>query len=318
MQYVNVESCNFLRLTVEMHPCEMAQVDLIRFLLDLITVNAGVSSYIGSLSILIPLQYGAISMWPAKLLFAVLCLMTVCGFGEEPTKADAPTKPHVVMLVAESEYETKESLDRFAKQQQKLYRTTIVSEDPSDRNRLIGLETLRSADLLLVSVRRRTLPQDQLALVRKFIAAGKPVIGIRTASHAFSLRNKKPPEGRVDWPDFDQAVFGGNYTNHHGNDLTVVLKMVEAEGRQQLLHGIDGSRSYPSSGSLYRVSPLVTGTVVLMTGQVEGHPPEPVAWTFQRADGGKSFYTSLGHVDDFKGEVLPGVLTNAIAWGLQE
>ncbi len=257
-------------------------------------------------------------MLSAKLFFVALCLMPLCGLGEEPNPVDGSKKPHVVMLIAEREYGTKESLSRFADQQKKLYRTTIVSEDPSDRNRMIGLEALGSADLLLVSVRRRTLPQNQLKLIRKFIAGGKPVIGIRTASHAFSLRNKKPPEGRADWPDFDQVVFGGNYTNHYGNDLSVGLKMVDTEGRHQLLHGIDRSRHYSSSGSLYRVSPLVTGTMVVMTGEVEGHSPEPVAWTFQRADGGKSFYTSLGHVNDFKGDVLPVFLANAITWGLKK
>jgi len=302
----------------EIGSLQLVQVDLIRRLLELMTVSDGVSDYDGGLSVPMPFLNGARSMLPAKLLFVALCLMPLCGFGEEPNLIDVSKKPHVVMLVAEGEYETKESLSRFAEQQQKLYRTTIVSEDPGDRNRMIGLETLGSADLLLVSVRRRTLPQNQLALIRKFIAGGKPVIGIRTASHAFSLRNKKPPEGRADWPDFDQTVFGGNYTNHYGNDLSVVLKMVVTEGHRQLIHGIDGSRHYPSSGSLYRVSPLVTGTTVVMTGQVEGHPPEPVAWTFQRADGGKSFYTSLGHTDDFKGDVLPVMLANAIAWGFKE
>ena len=53
---------------------------------------------------------------------------------------------------------------------------------------------------------------------------------------------------------------------------------------------------------------------VLLEGVVEGHAPEPVAWTFRRADGGKSFYTSLGHVNDFHGPILPPLLLNAIEW----
>ena len=73
-----------------------------------------------------------------------------------------------------------------------------------------------------------------------------------------------------------------------------------------------------SSGSLYRVSPLVEGTKVLLSGRVEGKPAEPVAWTYRRADGGKSFYTSLGHVDDFAGDELPQLLVKAIQWGLDE
>ena len=61
-----------------------------------------------------------------------------------------------------------------------------------------------------------------------------------------------------------------------------------------------------------------TCAVVVLEGVVEGHAPEPVAWTFRRAEGGKSFYTSLGHVDDFRGPVLPPLLLNAIEWCLHD
>ena len=58
--------------------------------------------------------------------------------------------------------------------------------------------------------------------------------------------------------------------------------------------------------------------LLVLEGVVEGHAPEPVAWTFLRTDGGKSFYTSLGHVDDFRGPVLPRLLLNAIEWCLHD
>ena len=171
---------------------------------------------------------------------------------------------------------------------------------------------------MLVSVRRRTLPKDQLALIRKFVLQGKPVIGIRTASHAFSLRKQKPPSDRADWPDFDQRVFGGNYTNHHGNNLQVKLSFAAAESNDLLLKGIDVKQKYSSSSSLYRVSPLMDGAKIVMLGQVEGHPTEPIAWTYRRADGGKSFYTSLGNAEDFRGVVLPVILENALVWALSQ
>ncbi|MGB1706637.1 MAG: hypothetical protein ACPHF4_02300, partial [Rubripirellula sp.] len=75
---------------------------------------------------------------------------------------------------------------------------------------------------------------------------------------------------------------------------------------------------HTSSSSLYRVSPLKKGANVLIRGQVKGHSAEPIAWTFRRADGGKSFYTSLGNTEDFHSEVLPGLLANALHWGLGE
>jgi type 1 glutamine amidotransferase len=67
-----------------------------------------------------------------------------------------------------------------------------------------------------------------------------------------------------------------------------------------------------SKGSLYQVSPLKSGTHVLWNGKVEGQAEEPVAWTFVRADGGSSFYTSLGHPTDFDEPAFCLLLANAI------
>lgn len=248
----------------------------------------------------------------------VLILVTQHGKAEESPSTKLSNRPHVVMLIAEREYETQQSLKRFSEDREKAYRFMVVAADPKDRNRLVGLDNLRDADLMLVSVRRRTLPTEQLAVIRDFISQGKPVIGIRTASHAFSLRNKKPPEGRTDWQDFDQVVFGGNYTNHHGNDLQVKISLADTGSKHPIVKGIDGNKQYFSSASLYRVSPLMQGAKVLMRGQVKGHPAEPIAWTYRRADGGKSFYTSLGNTEDFQGLLLPALLENALVWGLRK
>jgi hypothetical protein len=51
-----------------------------------------------------------------------------------------------------------------------------------------------------------------------------------------------------------------------------------------------------------------------MTGKVHAKDAEPVSWTFTRKDGGKSFYTSLGHKDDFANPVFTTMLTNAVYW----
>lgn len=234
-----------------------------------------------------------------------------------PLHAD---QPHVVMLIAEQEYETNASLPAFASHWLSEYQTTFVFEDPQDRNRLVGIEAVKDADVLLVSVRRRALPPEQLDLVRSYVEAGKPVIGIRTASHAFSLRNDDPPPGRVVWREFDRQVFGGNYTNHYGNALRATIRLADdiPADLTHLVRRIPAGKTFDAGGSLYRVSPLADGSRVLIRGEVEGESSEPVAWTFQRADGGKSFYTSLGHVDDFKGPVLPPLLANAIEWSLAQ
>ena len=239
--------------------------------------------------------------------FAVLILLSVI-----PSAVFA-AKPHLVMLIAEREYLTEQTLPAFASEHlADDYRVTFVFAAPEDRNRLVGVEAVASADILLVSVRRRTLPVDQLKRIREYVEAGKPVIGIRTANHAFSINGKPVPEGRAVWDEWDQRVFGGNYRGHHGNRLKTTVTFAAGD-HPPLLRDLH-TKPFAAGGSLYRVSPLADGASIILRGRVEGHSPEPVAWSFVRSDGGRSFYTSLGHVDDFRGEVLPRLLVNALAW----
>ena len=64
--------------------------------------------------------------------------------------------------------------------------------------------------------------------------------------------------------------------------------------------GLRESHAFVSGGSLYINTPKRPGQKVLLMGGAEGiERKEPVAWTFNRKDGGKTFYTSLGHVGDF-------------------
>ncbi|NJO12770.1 MAG: tetratricopeptide repeat protein, partial [Gammaproteobacteria bacterium] len=53
-------------------------------------------------------------------------------------------------------------------------RSTFVHGKESDGNDLPGLEALKTADLLFLSVRRRALPSGQLALVRECLARNQP------------------------------------------------------------------------------------------------------------------------------------------------
>jgi hypothetical protein len=159
------------------------------------------------------------------------------------------------------------------------------------------------------------LRQADLDHIRRFVATGKPVLGIRTASHAFSLRSGEAPEGVQQWPEFDAEVFGGNYHNHHGNQLRCTVTGADSVPSQlQHLTAPFGGKPFHSGGSLYRTSPLASGTELLLVGSVQGHPSEPAAWTFTRADGGKSLYTSLGHVDDFAQAEFQKFLAAAVDW----
>jgi nicotinamidase-related amidase/type 1 glutamine amidotransferase len=224
-------------------------------------------------------------------------------------------RPHLVMVIGEREYETSATLPDFAsKYLGQAFRVSYVYASEDDPNLFPGLEVLDTADVALISVRRRTLASEQLEIVRRFVAAGKPVLGIRTASHAFSLNKKAAPKGAAEWPEFDAEVFGGNYNGHYGNSLESTVSTAKNIKDDAAFRGIAATAPFHQGGSLYRTAPLADGAKVLLSGTVEGKDAEPVAWTFKRKDGGKSFYTSLGHKGDFNNPVFVHLLVNSLRW----
>src|SRR5204862_2546528 len=110
-----------------------------------------------------------------------LLLITVILVGLGLRTANAERAPHIVVMIGEDEYHTWETLPDFAKRElePRGYRVTTIQQDKADKNNFPGLvEALQSADLLFISVRRRTPPLDQLNAVRNYLAAGKPLVGI--------------------------------------------------------------------------------------------------------------------------------------------
>ncbi|MFN7289576.1 MAG: ThuA domain-containing protein [Pirellula sp.] len=234
--------------------------------------------------------------------------------GGKPFRFQSDTRPLLVMLLAEDEYETQQTLPKFASDfLGHSFRIAVVYSDEENPNELPGLDVLNEADVALVSVRRRPLAKAQLDIVRRFVDSGKPVVGIRTASHAFSLRTQTIPDGLAAWPEFDAHVLGGNYNGHHANEKLPTITTRSEQAAHKILQGI-GASSFTSGGSLYRTSPLAANTTVLMTGAIDGKPAEPTAWTFQRSNGGRSFYTSLGHKDDFQIPAFQRLLFNGLVW----
>lgn len=234
--------------------------------------------------------------------------------GGKPFRFKKDKRPHVAIIMAEDEYELKKTLPVFAREHLgKSFRYSFVHSSAKDRNDIPGLEVLSDADVAIFGVRRRVLPATQMKFVKDFEKAGKPIIGLRTSSHAFSLRKGQPPEGYADWPSFDADVFGGNYHGHHGNSLVSTVKINQPE--HVLITAIN-SKPFQQGGSLYKTSPLKDGTTVLMTGTLEGQPEEPVTWIFKRKNGGKSFYSSLGHKDDFTNPKFVQLLLNAVHWAV--
>ena len=249
---------------------------------------------------------------PLFLFLVSLLLGSATAFYADP-------RPKLVMLIAEHEYETIKSLPEFATQQlAKDFRVTIVSGSLAEgRNDFDGIESVADADVLLVSVRRRTPPKAQLEVIRRHVAAGKPVVGIRTASHAFALRRGQTvPPGGADWPEFDAEVIGGNYTNHHGAGPAASIALAPgAKADHPILRGV--TLPFATASSLYKNTPLRDGAQPLLTGTIPNQAPEPVAWTFTRKDGGRTFYTSLGSPADFKDAAFTQLLRNGLLWAVK-
>jgi nicotinamidase-related amidase len=228
-------------------------------------------------------------------------------------------RPRVVIVMAEPEYSTDQTLPKFAAEELgKDFRVSMVFGSQTDPADLPGLEAIADADALLISVRRRPLKPAQMKLLREYVAAGKPVLGIRTASHAFSLHGAKPPAGLETWESWDADVFGGHYTGHHANGVNYTVRVVGEASFNPILMSLETTdpkanvASLVGHGSLYKVRPLAGPTWWLLVGHIPGQPEEPVAWMNHRVDKGDSFYTSLGHPDDFAEPAFRKLLVAAL------
>lgn len=248
----------------------------------------------------------------------LLCPVLFVGLFTTPSFA-ADTRKKLVMVISEPEYDTAKSLPEFAAAHlAKDFRiVTISGPTGGDDNALAPINEIADADVVLISVRRRTPPQAQLDAIRKYIASGKPVVGIRTASHAFALgKGQVLPPGHAGWATWDADVIGGNYANHHGRGPAVeVMLAPHASANHPILRGV--RLPFTSSSSLYRNTPLRSGAVALISGTIPNQPTEPLAWTFARADGGRTFYTSLGSPEDFKNPSFTQLLRNGLIWAAE-
>lgn len=242
----------------------------------------------------------------------------ILGDGVE-YKFPGDSRKHIAIVMAEREYDTDETLPEFAIEELgKDFKISLVYGEPEGdaRNTLPGIDILADADVILVSVRRRNLPKPQLDLFRRHVAAGKPLVGIRTASHAFHQNKGGAPEGLDEWPDFDSTVLGGSYHGHHSGKLTSFAQIDSSQVEHLILAGV-GPKRFQTYGSLYEVRPLGESTTVLMNGSAQNvKEGEPVAWTNVGSGGGKVFYTSLGHPYDFGIPEFRTMLRNAVYWSV--
>jgi hypothetical protein len=241
--------------------------------------------------------------------------------GMDPSVRVGDQRPHIVFVAAEREYDTQRTLSEFARRHlADQYRCTFLAAtgpEGSDRDNIPGLEALYDADLLVLSMRRRSLPVPQMDHLERYIRAGKPLVALRTSVVAFQT-GKDPPLGHVVWDRFDREVLGCDYKGYNskaratGCDVWIVPEA----GDHPILKNVPATFHSPSW--IYRQQPLADSTRVLLAGRwSQEDPEEPVAWTNTYGDG-RVFYTTLGHPGDFQIEAFNHLLRNAIRWALKQ
>ncbi len=234
----------------------------------------------------------------------------------EPNPSPA-SGPHIVFLVSKdpSNYKAHETIPVFAEMLRNRYGcscTVIRGEGEPTAFRFPGLKAIRDADLLVVFFRRRAPSNEQLGMIREYLAAGKPLVGIRTANHAFAVKGTIA-KGHGKWDTFCSEVLGCGNHGYGPGELGTDVRFAVGAADNPILANVKPTR-WHSGGSLYLVKPIDKAATVLLTGSV-GDKSEPVAWTRMYRKS-RVFYTSLGYQDDFQLPQFTKLLVNGLFWAM--
>ena len=207
----------------------------------------------------------------------------------------APLKIHIIS--GAKEYQSAATMKSFSAWMEKHYDVKFTTSWGHDGiEKLPNLGALADADVMFVFARRMKLEEPQMKLIRAHWEKGKPIVGVRTASHAFQ---------RADNEIFDRQVMGGNYQGHFSDEPVKVTHLAKDH---PVLRGV---KVFPS-GKLYKAGPLAKTAVVLQQGDI-GTDKQNVTWV-NPWKGGRTFYTSLGVPEDFENKDFKRLLANAIYW----
>lgn len=277
-----------------------------------------------------------------KILSLSLALLASTAFAQDYLELAAnPGLPgggkKVVLVAGDEEYRSEETMPMLAKILAKKhgFNTIVLFStdekaghiDPNNQKNMRGTETLSDADLLIIGTRFRQLPDEHLAHFAKFLNAGKPVVGLRTATHAFTGGAKT---GDFKWSDFGLNILGEKWVAHHGTHKKEGTRSVfeTANLKNPVLRGVE---ELFGTSDVYAVKNLdLSRATILLRGAVtaslhdrslpvqgpKNEPMQPLAWLFEykTPDGkgtGKSFCTTMGASVDFMDEDLRRLVVNA-------
>ena len=234
-------------------------------------------------------------------------------------------QPHLVFLVGEGEYQSEVTMPALAKVLKDHYdfRTTVLIDDAlhgGEGNSINGLEVLESADLLVLYLRFRQLPDDQLVLLQEYIDRGGPIVAFRTTTHAFNYDEDDPRSEK--WNSFGARELGAPWIYHYGHGASTDATIV---GEHPILSGV--SPEFHVRSWTYHVRPdyppkdakiLVQGRPVLPEGERGGDETvNPIAWTHTHSGGGRVFTTTMGHPEDYSVSHFRRLIVNGVYWCLE-
>lgn len=287
-------------------------------------------------------------------LFSTLCVGVAFAQGVTYRGSGAHKSKHIVLIAGDDgEYHSEEALPALAKIlafRHGFTCTVLFSINPADgtidprqKRNIPGLETLKDADLVILFIRWRDLPDDQMKLFVDYVESGHPIISMRTGTHPFWFRSSQT-YAKWSWNSqipgweggFGRKVLGETWVAHHATHGQQSTRAVFASGAAEspLLRGVKEDEIWVPT-EVYEVrlpmlpscQPLLLGKVLSWMGPdaeaVSGKlndPMIPVAWTnaFTSPLGktARIFTTTMGSADDLETEGLRRVLVNAAYWAL--
>jgi hypothetical protein len=255
---------------------------------------------------------------------------------------------HIVFLVGDEEYRSEDSMPQLAKilAVHHGFKCTVLFAinketgeiDPETLDNIPGLKALEKADLMVMFLRFRELPDDQMKLVIDYTNSGKPIVGLRTSTHAFNyVEHKDSPYAKYSFRDkkfdggYGRQVFGETWINHYGHHQRESTRGLIAKGMEDhpIVKGID---DIWGESDVYGITTLTGDSKPLIMGQVlSGMNPKdkpnpdkklvPVAWTKtyigETEKNARVFTTTMGHSFDFLSEGFRRLLVNACYWGME-
>jgi hypothetical protein len=208
--------------------------------------------------------------------------------------------------------------------------------DPREKRNIPGLEALKTADLLVIFIRWKDLPDEQMKSILDYAESGRPIISLRTGTHPFQFKTSKTYE-KWSWNStvpgweggFGRKIFGETWVAHHGDHGHQSTRALFAPGAEQsvLLKGIASGQIWVPTDTYEVRLPLPSTCKPVLLGQVlswigpdseaapgkVNDPMMPVAWTnaYTPASG-----KTARVADDLENEAMRRLIVNAAYWAV--